>query len=171
MKKINVLLVEDNKLSAQLTQELLSQAKHFNVRRVETLTEARPLLSDNDVIVLDLYLPDSEGLETLREVRRLCDTPVVALTSEGRDEVAREALTLGAQDFLVKGLFDRHHLNRAITYAIERGRRKAEPAVTPPAAPARPANGKLALAAVILSACAVGAAVAALLALLVSCLK
>src|SRR5262249_40932085 len=75
-----------------------------------------------DVVVSDLSLPDSNGLDTLRSVTTAVpDVPVIVLT--GRDESwAAEALHAGAQDYLIKGQIDSSALDRSIRYAMERNR-------------------------------------------------
>ena len=76
-----------------------------------------------DIILLDLALPDSEGLETFNRIHRLVpDLPIIVLTSTNDDDVAIQAMQAGAQDYLVKGDINRHLLQRAMRYAIERQR-------------------------------------------------
>jgi signal transduction histidine kinase len=75
-----------------------------------------------DLIVLDLMLPDSAGLETLASVREAAPSvPVVVLTGQGADELAVEAIQRGAQDYLVKGT-DEGLMVRSLRYALERSR-------------------------------------------------
>jgi len=79
------------------------------------------------VVLLDLSLPDSQGLATFTEVR-VCrpDLPVVVLTGLDDEELATEAVKAGAQDYLVKGTIDADSLTRAIRYAVERNRMQQE---------------------------------------------
>ena len=129
---IEVLLVEDNPGDARLIQELLSDAKMacFEIEVVERLSDSLEALSERrfDVVLLDLSLPDSSGLDTLKKV--LSSTQQVAiiiLTALSDEDLAVEAMRKGAQDYLVKGHVDEHLLSRAIRYAIER--RRAEEAL------------------------------------------
>ena len=80
-----------------------------------------------DVVLLDLSLPDSQGIATVARVRETRPAlPIVVLTGQDDDDLATEALRRGAQDYLVKGQFDRRMLMRAIRYAIERQRLEAQ---------------------------------------------
>ena len=120
---LGVLIVEDSPTDVLLTEEALAQNSRFRVRSCERLDEALRLLAEAhfDVVLLDLGLPDSQGLETLRRLRRT--TPHVAavvLTGKDDEELAEQVLHEGAQDYLVKGKADAGHLERAIRYALER---------------------------------------------------
>ena len=128
--EIRVLLVEDNPGDARLVEILLSEADsfgRFEITPAERLDEALELLDGPafDVILLDLSLPDSSGLETVEVVRtRVPLTPVVVLTGQDDEETALRALQSGAEDYLVKGRGDSELMARSIRYAIER--KKAE---------------------------------------------
>ncbi|MDP2602342.1 MAG: GAF domain-containing protein [Deltaproteobacteria bacterium] len=132
-KPTKILLVEDNPGDANLLREMLNQF-HFDDSDFE-LVEAPRLVaaikrlqeSHFDVVLLDLSLPDSQGMATVARVRETRPTlPIVVLTGEDDDELATEALRRGAQDYLVKGQFDRRMLMRGIRYAIERQRSEAQ---------------------------------------------
>lgn len=122
---LKVLLVEDNFKQAELFKELLSeaQATRFELTHVQRLDEALKRLKqdDFDVLLLDLSLPDSQGLETLATVRRTSAvTPIVVLTGLNDKELAVQAIRSGAQDYLVKGQVDDSAVIQALRYAIER---------------------------------------------------
>jgi two-component system cell cycle sensor histidine kinase/response regulator CckA len=122
---LNVLLVEDSPTDVLLTEEALAQASRFRLRSSERLGEALRLLSEMhfDVVLLDLGLPDSQGLDTLRRLRdRHTKVAVVVLTGKDDEELALRAIQDGAKDYLVKGQTDAEQLSRAIRYAVERGR-------------------------------------------------
>lgn len=123
---IRVLLVEDNRLYARMLTEALEEsgAGRFRVDHVETLRELpAALVRDPEVIVLDLTLPDTRGLETLEHCRVAAgNVPVVVLTGTDDDRLAVQAVQAGAQDFLVKGKADPELLSRSLRYAIERHR-------------------------------------------------
>jgi diguanylate cyclase (GGDEF)-like protein len=125
---VRVLLVEDNPGDARLVEILLSEAgTGFEVRHVEALGGAVEELdrSPFDVILLDLSLPDSSGLETVERVRTAVpEMPVVVLSGRDDEETALQALQGGVEDYLVKGRGDGELMARAIRYAIER--KKAE---------------------------------------------
>jgi PAS domain S-box-containing protein len=122
---IKVLLIEDNPADARLIGIMLTQASalSFQFSWVDNLTEGieRIRSSDIDVVLLDLGLPESTGLETLERLRAGTRVPTLVVLSGLTDEgVAVQALRSGAQDYLVKGLVDSPLLVRAIRYAIER---------------------------------------------------
>lgn len=122
---IRVLLVEDDLGDADLLCELLELADstHFQVTQSRRLKDALQSLSQEsfDVVLLDLSLPDSHGLETVSQIYTQAPTlPIVILSGLEDESVAIEALQKGAQDYLVKGQVDSNLLVRAIRYAIER---------------------------------------------------
>jgi len=122
----SVLLVEDSALEARLVERLLDRAGPglFCVTHVMTLTKALLVLCqpDIDVVLLDLNLPDSTGLETLRSVlARNPRLPIVVLT--GADEtVGIQAMREGAQDYIPKDQLRAPLLGRSLRYAMERYR-------------------------------------------------
>ena len=119
---IHVLLVEDSLTDVMLTEEALS-ASRFQIQNCQRLGDALKLLLEKqfDVILLDLGLPDSQGLDTLRTLRRKNpQVAVVVLTGKNDEELALQALKEGAQDYLVKGQIKADSLQRVIRYAVER---------------------------------------------------
>jgi two-component system cell cycle sensor histidine kinase/response regulator CckA len=124
---ITVLLVEDNPGDARLILELLGevQAQAFDLERVDRLDDALARLAHAavDVVLLDLGLPDSQGLDTFVRARRGApDEPIVVISGLDDERVALEAVRSGAQDYLVKGRIEGHLLARVLRYAIERKR-------------------------------------------------
>lgn len=122
---LRVLLVEDDDGDAFLFEELLSMADlDVAVARERTVAEAEARLpSDVACVVLDLGLPDADGLAALHRLREAAPaTPMLVLT--GLSDTARglEAVAAGAQDYLVKGRVDGELLARSIRYAVERQR-------------------------------------------------
>ncbi|HLK47394.1 MAG TPA: ATP-binding protein [Bryobacteraceae bacterium] len=122
---IQVLLVEDNPADARLVKERLAEAAGslFRMECADRLaTGASRLLEGGvDVVLLDLGLPDSQGLATFREIHsRQPDVPVVVLSGAADEDLAVEAVEAGAQDYLVKGTASCQVLTRALRYAIER---------------------------------------------------
>jgi len=125
LKAIRVLLVEDNPADALLLKHTLAEAhaEHFDVTHVELLAEAIRVLGSRpqDVILLDLSLPDSRGLQTVEQANAECPSvPIVVLTGLDDEATGVEAVRRGAQDYLVKGCSDGRLLARAIHYAMER---------------------------------------------------
>jgi Flp pilus assembly CpaE family ATPase len=126
------MLVEDNPADARLVRELLTEASAvgFEMAHVDRLVEAIERLKAEtfDIILLDLRLPDSAGLETFTRIRdQAPDTPIVVLTGLADDELGTSAVTEGAQDYLVKGQVDGASLARSIRYAVARHATQAEP--------------------------------------------
>jgi signal transduction histidine kinase len=127
----SVLLIEDNPGDARLIQEMLRRTQRALVRLewAEGLTTGLELLARGsvDVVLLDLSLPESQGLDTLLRVRaRAPGVPVVVLTGLGDEDIGNRAVQSGAQDYLIKGQVDGPLLVRALRYAIERGRIEEE---------------------------------------------
>ncbi len=124
---ITVLLAEDDPTYAGLLREILSDASagKIHCERVERLSEALAILSQQhfDVLLLDLGLPDKNGLDTFLEVKRHApQLPVVVLTGTDDEKLALDAMREGGQDYLVKGQFDGRLIARILRYAIERKR-------------------------------------------------
>lgn len=124
-KSVTVLLIEDNPGDRRLIREMLAEAGNiaFELQYADRLQAAMENLVQNglDVILLDLGLPDSQGLETLRKVyARATQTPIVVLTGLNDETVGVQAINEGAQDYLIKGQVDTQLLTRTIRYAIER---------------------------------------------------
>jgi two-component system cell cycle sensor histidine kinase/response regulator CckA len=122
---VHILLVEDNLAEARLLQEMLkgSVLRRYQLVHAKRLGEAIAQLSGTafDVILLDLSLPDSQGLVSLDElIQRAPHLPIVVLTNTNDEELALEAVRRGAQDYLVKRQIDQNILFRALRYAIER---------------------------------------------------
>lgn len=126
-RRIRVLLIEDNPGDARLLKEALvdAGADQFEVAFADTLRKGLDYVSsqDVDVVLLDLTLPDGQGLETfVRLHSRVPTVPVVVLTGLDDERLARQAVQKGAQDYLVKGEVAGNLLVRSILYAVERSR-------------------------------------------------
>ncbi len=125
--EFHVLLIEDSQGDARILRELLACAKtaRFVVECADRLTTGSEHLrrGDFDVVLLDLGLPDSQGLGTFLEVHaRSPELPVVVLSGMEDETLALRAVQEGAQDYLVKGEVDANVLERTLRYAIERVR-------------------------------------------------
>ena len=135
MNVLNILLVEDNPGDIRLLQEILREERttQCQITPVMTLAAAIAQFSQTtahtpyfDIILLDLSLPDSQGIASVQDLRdRSHNTPIVVLTGLDDQELAILAMQQGAQDYLVKGQVDSNLLLRSIRYAIERERAEA----------------------------------------------
>jgi PAS domain S-box-containing protein len=127
---VQILLIEDNPGDARLLEEVLKDiaSLQFDLTVAERLESALQYLQDNDssksifnLILLDLSLPDSQGLATLIAIQEKESTiPVIVLTGLDDENLAIAAMQQGAQDYLAKGEVSSDLLGRAIRYAIER---------------------------------------------------
>jgi two-component system, cell cycle sensor histidine kinase and response regulator CckA len=122
---VNILLIEDNSAEARFLQETLKGAlfQRFDLIHVSRLSEAIQLFTDRsfDVVLLDLTLPDSQGLVSLDAIiHHAPELPIVVLTNTNDDKLAVEAVRQGAQDYLVKRQVTGEVLVRSLRYAIER---------------------------------------------------
>ncbi|MCB0207773.1 MAG: PAS domain S-box protein [Anaerolineae bacterium] len=126
-----VLLIEDNPGDAALFRQMLLEKTpiSFRLTWVDTLAKAFANLNDQhvDVILLDLNLPDSTGIET---VQQLCLSfpliPIIVLTGFDDDATAAQSIRDGAEDYLVKNTINKQILTRSIRYAIERKQSKID---------------------------------------------
>jgi len=106
---INVLLVEDDAVDARLVERILAQSSNpvkFAVESVGSLSEAIECLTNRkyDIVIADLWLPDSSGIETVQNLKQVTpNTPVVVLTGADDEEIELSAIRNGASDCLVKG--------------------------------------------------------------------
>ena len=122
---MRILLVEDNPTDAHLLQELLKRAwgGEFEVEWIDRLAPAVERLRAGwaDVLLLDLTLPDSDGLETVLAARAAAPAlPIIVLTGLANMDLAKNALLAGVQDYLVKDKVVSEVLLRSLRYAIER---------------------------------------------------
>ncbi|MFH1436258.1 MAG: ATP-binding protein [Pseudomonadota bacterium] len=130
-KTISVLLIEDNPGDARLIEVMLGGADEasFELHVADRLEAGLKQLKDNsvDVILLDLSLPDSTGLDTFTRTHETAPgVPIVMLTGLSDQTLAIKAMKQGAQDYLVKGQVDEKVLARALRYAIERKQAEEE---------------------------------------------
>jgi diguanylate cyclase (GGDEF)-like protein len=122
-----VLLIEDNPGDARLIREMIAEDPDapFNVNCADRLKLGLEQLSagDTELVLLDLSLPDSCGLDTFAKVYAHSPTvPIIVLTGNSDQTVALSAVKSGAQDYLIKGRYDRELLLRSMQYSIERKR-------------------------------------------------
>ena len=128
---IRVLLIEDNPADARLIEVLLEGVRiaRFTLRWEDHLEEGLARLAGNndfDAVLLDLSLPDSQGLDTILNVRAQApEIPLVVLTGQDDESLGLSAVQRGAQDYLVKGHADGNLMARCLLYSIERQRTQA----------------------------------------------
>jgi signal transduction histidine kinase len=121
---LTILLVEDNPGDVRLMEEILSESTiaTFHVEPVGTLAAGLDRLSQGgiDVVLLDLSLPDSAGLDTFRTLHKAYPlTAITVLTGAADDSSATSAIREGAQDYLLKGVVGGESIVRSLRYAIE----------------------------------------------------
>lgn len=122
---VKILLIEDNPLYIQLLESLMYEVKDsgYQLKYEECLSDGIQTLSDEpfDVVLLDLGLPDSKGLDTLN---RLLDVhsqvPIIVITASSDEHMGLQAIQMGAQDYMVKGQYNGSNLLRAIRFSIQR---------------------------------------------------
>ena len=124
-RSLNVLIVEDDLVDQKQMERLLrrSALSIAAIRHGLCLEDALALMDKEafDVILVDLNLPDSDGLATVTALhKKEPNAAVIVATGQGGDELGLEALATGAQDYLVKGEFDSHTLTRTVRRAVER---------------------------------------------------
>jgi len=121
---IHLLLIEDDENDAFLLKELLGESEtHFEIEVADCMAKALERLGAGgiDLVLSDLSLPDSRGIETFMKIHtRRPQMPVIVLSGLDDEELAIQMVERGAQDYLVKGRIDCHLLVRAIRYAIKR---------------------------------------------------
>lgn len=98
-----ILLIEDEPQMRRFLRTALD-ANDYRLVEAETAKEglAQAAARNPDVILLDLGLPDRDGLEVARELRGWSATPIIVLSARGREEDKVRALDLGADDYLTK---------------------------------------------------------------------
>jgi serine phosphatase RsbU (regulator of sigma subunit) len=123
-ERLRILLVEDDEGDAFLVRELLSEAgAPFELMIATSLREAGPLMAGIQCVLLDLGLPDAEGIDGLRRLLAMAGSAAVCvLTGRSDEHLGVAAVAEGAQDYLVKGQVDGVLLVRALRYAVERKR-------------------------------------------------
>src|SRR5450755_3967425 len=120
-----LLIVEDNPGDARLLREMFNEqgSDKTELTHAECMSEAEKLLSERefDIILLDLGLPDAEGLGAVRRAHAAAPrVPLVVLTCLDDESLAAEALQEGAQDYLIKGQIEARGFLRSLRYAVER---------------------------------------------------
>ncbi|MEK7993081.1 MAG: response regulator, partial [Planctomycetota bacterium] len=127
-EKVNILLVDDDPQDRRLVKVILGKSPspgQYGVETAGTLSDAAKCLTNGayDIVLLDLNLPDSSGIDTVQRAREVNpDVSIVVLTGLDDEETGLEAIRKGAEDYLVKGHSLEHVLVRTIRYSLERRR-------------------------------------------------
>src|SRR6202047_5218952 len=130
-KALQVLLVEDNAGDVRLLREMFSKEKpdSFELTHLLRMSEAEIHLAKGgvDIVLLDMGLPDGHGLDTVQRAHAAAPgVPLIIMTGLDDEALAAEAMTQGAQDYMIKGQIESRALPRALRHAIERHRMQTE---------------------------------------------
>jgi signal transduction histidine kinase len=130
-KILQILLVEDNEGDARLLREMFSSEVpgSFALTHLLRMSEAAVILAKGgvDIVLLDMGLPDTHGLDTVRMAHAIAPTvPLIVISGLDDEALAAEAMKEGAQDYLIKGQIENRALPRALRHAIERHRMQTE---------------------------------------------
>jgi signal transduction histidine kinase/FixJ family two-component response regulator len=132
-RPLTILVVEDTPADVDVLRDVLARDKQasYALRHAERLSAAKQFLEagDIDIVLLDMILPDSQGLPSLVTLRGIApQVPIIVLTATDDEELALQALQKGAQDYILKGHLQiyRHLLGRTLRYAVERKRAEEE---------------------------------------------
>jgi len=123
-KMIHILLIEDNPGDAFIINEMLKEVydNNFELVHFTRIKEGLEYLNEDiDIMLLDLNLPDSQGIDTFNSMNKHApELPIIILTGLLDEDLAINIVSEGAQDYLVKGQIDKQLLSRSIKYSIER---------------------------------------------------
>jgi DNA-binding response OmpR family regulator len=124
---LKILIIEDNSGDVDLVREMLNRTSpgSFSIESVKRLSEGLSRLKKGgiDVVLLDLGLPDSSGLNSFREIcKENPEIPILVMTGLADETIGMQAVQEGAQDYLIKGTVEGKLLGRIIRFAIERRR-------------------------------------------------
>lgn len=127
----HALVLEDDDYDAAITKELLENfcSKKYTVRRVRILDDAIRQLSNShfEIILVDMNLPDSAGIETVQKIVQAApDAPIIVLTGSDEEALAASALHAGAQDYLPKSALNNQALDRIIRYSVCRKSKESD---------------------------------------------
>lgn len=127
-REINLLLVEDSQKDAFLIQELISEVNNSEIKitinHAVSLSQALDIFSEGEefsAILLDLFLPDSKGIETIEKaLLQMPECPIIVVTNLKDDELGYHALNIGAQDFIVKEELNPKTILKTVMHTLER---------------------------------------------------
>lgn len=124
-RPLKILVVEDNQVDLRVLEAMLTEVEHYTelLKTTNTLKGALEFLGEHqfDVVILDLNLPDQQGTKTIKRLNELYPQMAIVInTGAYEEELGIQALTYGAQDFLVKGKYNGYTLIKVLHYAIKR---------------------------------------------------
>lgn len=127
--QISILLVEDDSIASRLVERILSKDSSIDCKLhiVQELAPARAMMDEQefDCVILDLNLPDSSGIETIESVRAANrQIPIIVQSAIDDKDIGMQAISKGADYYLVKGEFMAERLVRSIKYAAEHRQKK-----------------------------------------------
>ncbi len=130
-RQLDVIIVEDNQVDIRILESMLMDPPAIakNLHIANSLKAAIEILEENriEIAILDLNLPDTSGIDTLIKInKRFPELTIVVNTGAYEDELGLEAISLGAQDFLLKGKYNAYVLNKVLRYCLERKRLEIE---------------------------------------------
>ncbi len=121
---VKVLIIEDNNADCQLVTEYLTNSKNniYNITDVQSLEKGIIKLQEKqfDIILLDLNLPDSKGIDTYYKLREKSNIPIIILTSNQDYQLSIETIKKGAEDYINKNNLSTYLLEKSIIYTLER---------------------------------------------------
>lgn len=123
--RLIVLLIEDNEADARFVKEMLRSEPEIHVYTVDRLASGITYLSSNpvDIILLDLGLPDSQGLNSLTDIVKVAPhLPIIVVTGQEDENIAQGSINLGAQDYVTKPIASSQLFVRILRFAYERNR-------------------------------------------------
>ena len=103
MSKAEILVIDDEEQIRKLL-DITLRANNYNVTQASTAKEGLIMASNHppDLIILDLGLPDKDGLSVLKELRQWHTNPIIILSVQNSEEIIVRALDSGANDYLSK---------------------------------------------------------------------
>ncbi len=96
----NILIIEDDKhLNKGLS---IALEKNYGVISTFSISESKKHINDSDLILLDMNLPDGDGLEIIKYTRKISTIPIIVLSAIDLEAYIISAIELGADDYLTK---------------------------------------------------------------------
>ncbi|MBY8862091.1 fused response regulator/phosphatase [Nocardia sp. CA2R105] len=122
LQELAILLVEDDPGDAALVEELVGDEAQLRMHWVRSIADAGEYLTNRvpDCVLLDLHLPDAQGIEALARIHEYTDVAVVVMTGLDEERTGLAAVAAGAQDYLVKGRVEPELFGRSVRYAVQR---------------------------------------------------
>lgn len=128
-KPTKVLLIDDDEDDYLITKRIIKRIpeSRYSLDWCSSFAEAKDLIGrrSHDIYLVDYQLGEQTGFELLRIVEpEKRQEPFILLTGANNRQIEKQAVKLGASDYLLKGAFDAELLSRSLSYAL--GRKQAE---------------------------------------------